>query len=505
MTIPFNDVSPSVRASKIFIELAGVKKSLGSLFIPPIGGLIGQYDPLKTSTIDYEPIRVLSSDDVGNKFGFGSHIHRQALRFPSSVFLQGGGVYAFPVPEAGAGAAATDDITFTGAATSAGTLYFLIGGELVQVAVANADAITAIGDALVTAITADQDLPVTATNLAGVVTVTAKFKGTAGNQILQVINPGGETQESQNPTGVTVALGNPDGFLSTGATDPSVEDVFFDSGGNDKLGDRWYTIFTMPFTDQPNIVFQSAAAVGRSDPAINRMFGSGGGYIKETYAAALALPAVTNGKFIGEIWENRYQAPAFELSAALVGTILDEQNQAPNRPYKTLEVDGPVNSDIANRRYDENDALFRAGMGYCTIDTAGVPRFGDIALTHRTNTSGGATEEWFDFVTLSARQAKAYSLEQLFLTDKYARGVVVDDAAVTAVSFSIAPKDVVSDITKLIEDLWAPQAWSKNTAEIIAGITAEINAGFEGRIDAELTDDEAKALRVIAVRYAYLF
>lgn len=504
MPISFNSVPQASRASKIFIELAGVKKSLASLFIPPTGGLIGMYDPLKVATVDYLPVKVVSSDDVGNKFGFGSHIHRQALRFPPAVFLQGGGVYAFPVPEA-AGTAGTDTITITGTATAAGTLFFLIGGELVQVPVANLDAATDVGDALEAAITAIQNIAITATNVAGVVTNTAKFLGTAGNQIEVVIDPGGDVQSAQAPAGITVALGNADGFLDGGATDPSVEDVFFDSGGNDILGDRWYTIFTMPFTDQTNIDFQSASAVERSDPGINRMFGSVGGYITETYTAALALPAATNGKFIGEIWEDRYRAPAFELSAALVGVILDEQNQAPNRPYKTILVDGPVDADTANRTYLENDALFRAGMSYCDVDSSGKLRYGDIALTRRTNDASGASVDWFDHVSLSTRQAKAYSLEQLFLTEKYTRAVVVDNAAVTAVEFAIAPKDLISDITKLIQDLWAPQAWSKNTDEIIAGLTAEINAGFEGRLDAQLTDDEAKALRIIAVSYLFLF
>lgn len=505
MTISFNNVSQSARASKVFIELAGVQRSLASLFIPPIGGLIGMYDPLKTSTVDYEPIKVVSKDDVGSKFGFGSHIHRQALRFPSSVFLQGGGIYAFPVPEEAGGTAASEDITIVGTATTAGTLFFLIGGDLVQVSVAIADDQTAVAAKIVTAITAELNIAVTAANVLGVVTATAKFKGLAGNEILIVLNPSGVNQENQNPAGITTTLSESDGYLASGATDPDIESVFFDGSGDDKLGDRWYTVFTMPFTNQTNIDWHKASGEARKDPSVNRMLGSYGAYVKETLTQALALPANTNSEWIGEIWENRYQAPTFEMAASVVGTILDEQNQAPNRPYKTIEIDGPSSDDIANRRYDQNNAIFKAGMSYAKNDSTGNLRLGDIALTRRTNDVGGATEEWFDAVTLHLRQAKAYSLEQLFLSEKYQRAVVVDNDAVTAVTFTIAPKDVISDLTKLIEDLWEPQGWSKNIDEIIESITAEINAGFNGRIDAELTDDEAKALRIIAMRYAFLF
>lgn len=506
MAISFNDVPQAYRASKIFIELAGVKRSLASLFIPPTGGLIGQYDPAKTSVVDYEPVRVLSADDVGNKFGFGSHIHRQALRLPAAVYLQGGGIYAFPVPEATAGTAATANITFTGtAATSAGTFFFSIGGEKVQVAVAVGDTPTNIADNLETAIAAVRDISVTGVNTAGVNAILAKFKGTAGNQILIKINPGGEVQELQNPAGITVAISTGDGYLATGATDPSVEDIFYTSTGADHLGDRWYAAFTMPFTDATNIAFHKSIGILRADPDTNRLTCSFGAYIKETYAQALALPATINSKHISAIWDDRAEYPAYEMAAEYMGIVLDNLNQSPNRPCKTIALAGQFNSNQVNLRDAEYDALFRAGMTYVKIDSGGTARLGDTALTYRTNDSGGSTEEWFDVESLCGRQAKAYSLEQIFLADKFQRGVVVDNNAVTAVSFAVAPKDVVAEITKLVQDLWSPYAWSKNADDIIASITAEINSGNNSRIDSEVVDDEAKALRIIAVRYAYLY
>lgn len=502
----FNNVSESVRASKNFIELAGVQRSLASLFIPPTGALVGMYDPTKTATVNYLPVKVVSADDVGNKFGFGSHIHRQALKFPSAVFLQGGGVYAFPIPEESGGTAADETITFVGTSSSSGTWYFSIGGDLISFPVSSGDDVTAQALALVTAITAKQNIAVTAAAVAGVVTVTAKFKGTQGNQILIKTNPSGEAQENNNPGTTAVTLENADGYLDGGATDPDLEDMFFDSSGNDILGDRWYTSMTMPFVDSTTIGYYKDSANLRALPVTNRMYGSHPAYVESTtYTQALAIPATINSKFIGPIWDERAEYPAFELSAELVGIILDEQNKAPNRPYKTIALDGPVDTDTSDKRYEENDALFRAGMGFCKVDNSGTFRLGDIALSYRTNDVGGETEEWFDAVTLYTRMAKAYSLEQLFLSEKYQRAVVVDNNAVTKVEYAIAPKDVIADITKLINDLWLPYGWSKNGDAIIESISAEINSGNNGRIDAELLDDEAKALRIIALKYAYLY
>ena len=131
--INFALVPPSVRGSNIFIELAGIRRSLAGLLIPPTVGIIGLYDPAKTATVDYEPVRVTSAEKVGELAGFGSHSHRQALKMPDSVFNSGGGCYWFPVPDPGGAAAASETITATGNATSGGTLYFSIGGELVTV------------------------------------------------------------------------------------------------------------------------------------------------------------------------------------------------------------------------------------------------------------------------------------------------------------------------------------------------------------------------------------
>jgi phage tail sheath gpL-like len=503
MTIAFNDISPSFRASKNFIEFAGVKKSLASLFIPPTGLIIGMYDTAKTTVVNYVPVQVTSADHVGQIAGFGSHAHRQALKFPPAVFLQGGGVWWLPIPQA-TGTPATANVTFTGDASSAGTWALLVGGERVEFGVTNGMTDDLQAAAFVAAMAAKPELAVSGVATLNVVAVTCKFDGTPGNQIKIVINPNGEADSEKNPGTTTAAVSTGDGYLASGATDPDIEDAFFNASGVDVLGDRWYTAFTMPFVDATSIGYYKNLADQRSDPAVNRMFGAYMGYIKSTYAQALALPATVNDKFIGQIWENRYQGPDFELSAELVGIILDEQNKAPNRPYKTVALSGSFNGATVNRRYVENDALFRAGISYCEIIGSNL-QLGDIALTYRTNPSGGAATDWYDAVSLHRRQAKAYSIEQLFKDVKYQRSVVVDDSAVTKVDFAVAPKDVISALTKLVDDLWVPYAWTKNGEEVIASITAEISSGYESRMNAQITDDEAQALRQIALKYAFLY
>jgi phage tail sheath gpL-like len=260
----------------------------------------------------------------------------------------------------------------------------------------------------------------------------------------------------------------------------------------------------MPFVDATSIGYYKALSALRADPSVNRFFGAYCGYVNKTYSQALALPATINDKYIGSIFEDRYQCPDFELSAELIGQMADAMNEAPNRPYKTLPLEGSFNSDTVNRKYIENDALFKAGIGYCE-NVANVLQLGDIPLTYRTNPAGAPATDWFDAVSLHRRQAKAYSLEQLFKTDKYLRAVVVDNSAITKVDFALAPKDVIADLSKLITDLWGPYGWSKNIDDVIESLTAEINSVYESRIDAQVTDDEAQALRIVAMKYAFYY
>ncbi|MDH3325173.1 MAG: hypothetical protein OEM38_00485 [Gammaproteobacteria bacterium] len=131
-----------------------------------------------------------------------------------------------------AGTAATSVITFTNAATAAGTLTIEIGSSTnhtITYAIADADTPTLAGDSLAAAITADTRVPCTAVNAVGVVTLTAANVGTEGNDITVKI--------SGTVAGLTVALTS--GF-SGGATNPALTGLF------DIVGDNRYQTVIWP-------------------------------------------------------------------------------------------------------------------------------------------------------------------------------------------------------------------------------------------------------------------
>lgn len=123
-----------------------------------------------------------------------------------------------PLDDAGGGVAATGTITVVGTATEAGSLTVIVGSERnhkYSIAVASADDETAVADAIVAAVTADLDSPVTAGNVAGVVTFTAVNAGTYGNSIPI------EVRESVAGITSTAVSG-----MTGGATDPVLTSVF---------------------------------------------------------------------------------------------------------------------------------------------------------------------------------------------------------------------------------------------------------------------------------------
>ena len=502
--ITFPTVDPNARASQVFVELQGVRRSVSGSVLPPIALIPGQYDQsLIAGITDYVPVQVFTADEMAQKAGFGSEAHRQALWIFGLLGGFSSRVWWAPIPEPGSAVAANGTIVFATTATSSGTFFFSIGGDLITVAVASADDVTAIGDALVTAITANLGGSVTAVNAAGTVTLTAKTAGVNGNQIKLVLNPSGQIQETQNPSATTVSVPGSGGYLTSGAGATDVHDMFFDSNEAEILGDRFYTCIAGPYNDATNIGYYKDSWDARVAPDVRRPFDSFFGYVKEVYSAAFAIPDTINGQGVSPVWDPRSFSPNWELQAAVMGLVMWSTTFDPGRPFKTLKTGIPFNVATGDLSYAQNDALFREGMGYLK-NIADELVVGDLATSYRTNDAGAATEEWFDSVSIHRRQQKIFDIENLFTAEPYTRGMLADDTSVTAKAYVIKPKQVIADMSALV-DSWNAQGWTKNVDVVKASITAEINESNNSRIDTEVTDDEAQALRIVAVLYKFLF
>jgi len=507
MPISF-EIFPSYRrASMRQIELKGVKRSTASPYIPEKILIVGQYLAAKTAVVPGQIVQKMTADEVGDYFGYGSEIHRQALWIFDALGGFSENVYWGAVSPPSEGVAATGTVTITGSATSSGTLCFSLGGTLYQINVASGDTDDEIAAALVAAITADIAAPFTAAvggvGSENVVTLTCKQEGANGNEHYMMLNPDGDSQQTQNPSGPVVTFSG-SGYFDSGAGTPDVSTAFIGTGGVDNLGNTWYTLITCPYTDSTALGVYKSALTARMEASPNRLAGAVVGYTKQTYSAMLAITPTINSKHIAPVWDPRSLHPAHEFGAAVLGLVAASASVDPGRPFMGLELPVAVKSGVYDITYSQADALFRAGCGYCKLSPSGTLMLGDLALSYRLTPAGASTEEWFALVQLTLRQVKAYQAEQVFLSDPYTRGMVGSHDIGTGKDYVIKPNKVKADLYRLVDN-WAAEGWTKNVESVKATISAEINALYNSRIDATIDDDPAEALRIIAVRLGFLY
>lgn len=175
---------------------------------------------------------------------------------------------AIGIDEAAGGVLATGTMAITGTATEDGELIFSIGSEkfhAFKIAVTSGDTADVIGIALAAAIALDDTVLVTAANVTGTVTLTAKSKGTFGNTTgLKVTGSVG---------GASVAVT----AMASGATDPTLTGIFDVIGEERYQGILWQfdqelavvTDFLDARFNVSNKIQDGRAFVGRADTQAN--------------------------------------------------------------------------------------------------------------------------------------------------------------------------------------------------------------------------------------------
>lgn len=134
-------------------------------------------------TVIYGPttaVQLASLTDAANLFGTGSELYRMYKRVLSVNSITP--IYAVAVAES-VGAKASKDITLATNATANGVLRIYVEEEFVDVPITSGDTVTTIATAAKNTILGKLEWPVVATNVAGVLTITAQQKGLRGNWI----------------------------------------------------------------------------------------------------------------------------------------------------------------------------------------------------------------------------------------------------------------------------------------------------------------------------------
>ena len=463
--IAFSTLPPSIRKPGKYFEF-NTSNAVNTLpNAPQLVALIAQMTASGTATA-LTPIAVFSDTQASGYFGRGSIAHlavRAMLKANPYVQLT-----VVPVADAGGGVAATKTVTMAGTATATGVLTLLIADQTVNLTVNSGDLASAVATNLNTLLGTLGDLPVIATVLTSVVTLTAKNKGTLGTAIA--------VSATCTATGITatVAAG------TAGATDPVLSTALtpiFTAG---------HTIICSTLNDATNLALL-VTHLNNVSSAIEQRGCIGIYGYTGTLATSITLALGINSGRISGILVPSTISTSWQVAAAYTAVVAGEPDVA--RPLNTLPLTGIIPQPQANwlMRTEQESALWngvtptevgpgnlvqivRAITTY-TLDPQGVQ---DISLLDLT------TIKTLDYVRLACRTRIALRFPREKKSQKTLNAI---RSELLSVLYLLQDLQIVENV-----DLWK------------AGLIVENDIQDPTRADAKIPCDIINGLHVFAAR-----
>lgn len=425
MAIAYNEIPTALRVPFVAVEFDASQASQGPALLTYRALIIGQRTTAGSATAD-SLHRVTSPEDVITLAGRGSMLHRQAVAwFAANRFTE---TWIGVLEDNAAGVAAQGTLTFTGPATSDGTLFLYLGGVRLTVAVASGDTDANIATAVAAEINDNLDLPVTAAAALGVVTVTFRHKGEVGNAYDMRVNyRDGEAL----PAGVGVTIVQ----LTGGTTNPALANLIA------ALGDSWYQVWTHPYTDATSLTAIENELASRFGPlrmidgvAITSAAGS--------FATLTTLGSGRNSPHSSIIAQDgdSVLTPPMEFAAEAAALVALYGQADPARPFQTLAMRHALPPAEGDRfTIEERNMLLFDGIATSVVGAGEVVQLERVITTYQTNAAGADDTAYLDVTTMLTLLYLRYSFRTRIKT-RYPRHKLADDGArVSSGQFVITP------------------------------------------------------------------
>lgn len=485
MSVSFNTIPSGIRVPLFYAEMDNSAAATPTNQTASL--LIGQMAEGGKAVAD-QPVFVSTPAMAKELFGRGSMIARmvEAYRKVDSF----GQLVVIPVAD-GAGTAATGKITVTGNAAESGTISLYVGSDRVQVAIANGTSADQAAKAIVDAITLNKDLPVKAQNSAGVVTLTAKNKGTLGNDIVIAVNLRGAINGEKAVTGLGVEIEK----MSKGATDPDLVKALA------AMGDEQYDFIGMPYCDAATLdklAEKMNDTSGRWSP-FQMIFG-------HVYSAKRGdvNTLVTFGKNRNNQHETvvgvepSLPTHTAEVLAAYVARTAVFISADPARPTQTGVLTGVMASPVGSRFVqNERQTLLENGIATLTT-TVGSVMIERAITTYQKNAFGDADASYLDSETL---HTSAYVIRQMksIITSKYGRHKLASDGTRFGAGQAIVTPSVIRGELIALYRRLELEGIVENADLFKKYLIVERNINNPNRLDVLFPPDYVNQLRIFAV------
>ncbi|ELA6496117.1 phage tail sheath subtilisin-like domain-containing protein [Salmonella enterica] len=417
MTVSFNTIpSSGVLVPLFYAEMDNSQANTAQSVQPTV--IFGHALPNSDMPVN-ELTLVSSVGDLRVMAGAGSQLARMAAAY-RKVDMSGQ-LWAIAIPEP-SGTNATGSVEISGKATTAGVLSLYIGKTRVQVAVAVNDAPLSINSKLVTAITDNAELPVSAAigdSSGSTVTLTAKHVGLCGNEIPIALNYYGTAGGEVLPAGITVTVD----AMAGGAGAPDFDDAVA------SLGDEDGDFIAFPFNDSASLDAIGLAmndSTGRWAPG-RQSYGHVYSAKMGALASLQAFGTTRNDQHVTlDGMEADTQTCADEWAAVFTARNAVFIRADPARPTQTGQLDGVLPAKTGKRfQKTQRNTLLNSGIATCYAQ--GSNAFIERAVTtYQKNKYGDKDNSYLDSETL---HTSAYVLRALetCVTSKYGRHKLAND------------------------------------------------------------------------------
>lgn len=486
--VSFNFVPANIRVPGAYAEIDNSKSLRGLL--PAFNHrllVVGQR--LATGSVAASvPTQIFDADQAQDAFGQGSMLHRmfKALAANNGVTE----TWAVALDDAGAGVLASGTITFTSAASQAGTLYLYVGGRRVAVAVASADTVTDIAANVVTAVTADADLPVTATSLAGAVTFTARHKGENGNDIDIRVN---YRRDETAPAGLAWAIV----AMAGGTANPDIAGVFTAIGGEQ------YEWIVNPWTDAANLTALNVEMASRWQPPNNNEGHAFSAKI-DTIGALTTFGNGLNSPHLSVLGMEDTPTPPEEIATAFGAVAAFNLNQDPARPLQTLPLRDVLAPPEASRwTWSERNVILFDGIGTTLVTPDGTVLIERAITTYQTNASVAPDPSYLDITTMATLAFLRRSWRAAIL-QKFPRHKLADDGTRFGAGQAIVTPGVIRGETVALARLWEENGLVENLDQFKTELIVARNTGDANRVDLVIPPDLVNQARIFAAKFEYI-
>ena len=375
MTISFNDIPAALRYPGVYIEIDGSQAGLGD-DIPAVL-LIGQKLSGGTAPAG-EIVRIAGVEDAAKKAGAGSMLAQMAAAYRDND--QAFDLYMLPYLDNSAGVQATGAIKVTAAASAVGTLALYIAGQCVSVGVASGDTAAQIATAIAAAITdAGIDIPVTATAETDTVTLTARHKGTCGNDIDIRLS----IYDEDVPAGLVLTIT----AMSGGTGNPAVGDL------EEVMGSRWFRYVVLGFADAATLAAIHAESQRRYKPPVQAGFRAFAA-IRGDYSSVSSFGETKNYEHIAMTGVGTNPTPTWVAAAQIASAAAPKLQNNPTESLEGTKIVGMIGIDYFT--WTNANSLLYKGISVIEVASDGSCYIKRLISMYQRRSDGSTDDAYLD-------------------------------------------------------------------------------------------------------------